>query len=92
MQPGSKKAIAYEFFHFVDEVLHAWGWLDTFDFRARFCFWAHRHDGNDEHTKLSKRILLRIVKKAKKSGQWGRLPNRYIPKTSATGSLHQILW
>jgi hypothetical protein len=74
MQAGSKEAIAYELFHFVDEILHAFKWLDMFDLRIRFCYWAHRYDGNDEHTKLSKRILLRMVKRAKKSGQWGRLP------------------
>jgi hypothetical protein len=73
MQPGSKEAIAYEFFHFVDEVLHALGWLDAIDIRVRFCRWAHRYD-DDHRDNLQWKKVIVMVKRAKESGQWGRMP------------------
>lgn len=46
LKAGSKEAIAYAFFLFVDEVLHAldntplgWG-----EWRGAFCEWCHRYD------------------------------------------------
>jgi len=41
--------LVYEFFHVIDEVLHAFEYVDALDFlwgdwRVRFCGWCHRKD------------------------------------------------
>jgi len=43
MEAGSLEAIAYAFFKFVDELVHALD-LDKYGWACRFCQWAHRKD------------------------------------------------
>ena len=48
MYAGSLKAIGYALFALIDEILHADLFefvLGRFEWRARFCGWAHRYDG-----------------------------------------------
>jgi hypothetical protein len=45
---GTLKAIVYELFHALDEVIHAIPFLEEREWALRFCNWAHRYDWDDE--------------------------------------------
>jgi len=55
MAAGSLGSIIYEFFQFLDEVLHAFDCIvGNMEWRWRFCRWCHRYAGSSELEALKK--------------------------------------